>query len=311
MIDSASNYSYNTFSVGVTIKPSIIDRDDFIRSQYKLMGIDSIKSDIVKELGKSFSKTTKKNIDSLDPEIAFTINFKDESCTLRSKSIILSGRYVKTLRGIVQKQKSCLNCNGKGCRTCLFHGISEFDSVEGIISKFLFKKFGGTTAKFTWIGGEDISSLVLGDGRPFFVKIKNPNNRKPKLTSINLDSLKLTNLKIVDKFPKKPVKFISSLEIKISSKNILDSKYLQKLKHLVYTPVVVYDKSGKRFEKQIFSVKYKKHSLHNFSLFLKAEGGLPIRRFIEGGDVVPEVSKLLNCECVCDQFDFHKIEITV
>jgi len=311
MIDSASDYSYNTFSVGVTIKPSIIDRDDFIRSQYQLMGIDSIKSDIVKELGKSFSKTTKKNIDSLDPEIAFTINFKDESCKLRSKSVILSGRYVKTLRGITQKQKSCSNCNGKGCRTCLFHGISEFDSVEGIISKSLFKKFGGTTAKFTWIGGEDASSLVLGDGRPFFVKIQNPHNRKPKLTSINLDSLKLTNLKIIDKFPKKPVKFTSSLEIKISSKNILDSKYLKKLKHIVHTPVVVYDRSGKRFEKQIFSVKYKKHSLHNFSLFLKAEGGLPIRRFIEGGDVVPEVSKLLNCECICDEFDFHKIEITV
>jgi len=311
MVDFASNYSYDTFSVGATLKPSIIDRDDFIRSQYKLMGIDSIKSDIVKELGKSFSKITKKNINSLDPEITFTINFKDESCNLRSKSVIISGRYVKTLRGIAQKQKSCMNCNGKGCRTCLFHGISEFDSVEGIISKFLFKKFGGTTAKFTWIGGEDASSLVLGDGRPFFVKIQNPNNRKPKLTSINLDSIKLTNLKIVDKIPKKPVKFTSSIELKISSKNILDSKYLKKLKHLVHAPVVVCDKSGKRFEKQIFSVKYKKHSLHNFSLFLKAEGGLPIRRFIEGGDVVPEISKLLNCECVCDKFDIHKIEITV
>ncbi len=54
MIDSASNYSYRTFSVGATIKPSIVDRDDYIRSQYKLMGIDSVKSDITKELGKIF-----------------------------------------------------------------------------------------------------------------------------------------------------------------------------------------------------------------------------------------------------------------
>ncbi len=54
MIDSASNYSYRTFSVGATIKPSIVDRDDYIRSQYKLMGIDSVKSDITKELGKFF-----------------------------------------------------------------------------------------------------------------------------------------------------------------------------------------------------------------------------------------------------------------
>jgi len=130
---------------------------------------------------------------------------------------------VKTLRGISQKQKSCINCNGRGCKTCLFHGISEFDSIEGIISQYIFKKFGGTTTKFTWIGGEDNSSLVLGDGRPFFVKLQHPNKRKSRLTSTNLNSVKLKNLKIIDKFPKKPISFSSSVKIKISSKNTLDT----------------------------------------------------------------------------------------
>jgi tRNA pseudouridine synthase 10 len=216
---------------------------------------------------------------------------------------------VKTLRGITQKQKSCINCNGKGCRTCLFHGISEFDSIEGMISQYIFKKFGGTTTKFTWIGGEDKSSLVLGNGRPFFVKLQHPNKRKSKLTSINLDFLKLKNLKIIDKFPKKPITFNSSIEIKISSKSTLDSQYLKKLKNICNNSVIVYDKSGKRFEKQIFSLTYKKHSLHDFSLFMKIEGGLPIRRFIEGGDISPNLSELLNCECKCEEFDFYGIEV--
>ncbi len=120
------------------IKPSIIDRDDYIRSKYKLKGIDSVKTDISKELRKSFSRKTKKIIDFLDPDVTFTVNLKDESCQMRSKSIFLSGRYIKTLRGIPQKQNSCENCFGKGCRICNFHGISEFDSIEGIISKFFF-----------------------------------------------------------------------------------------------------------------------------------------------------------------------------
>jgi len=171
MLDVSSNYSFSSFSVGAMIKPSIIDRDDYIRSKYKLKGIDSVKTDISKELRKLFSRKTKKIIDFLDPDVTFTVNLKDESCQMRSKSLSLSGRYIKTLRGIPQKQKSCENCSGKGCRICNFHGISEFDSIEGIISQFLFKKFGGSTAKFTWIGGEDKSSLVLGTGRPFFVKI--------------------------------------------------------------------------------------------------------------------------------------------
>lgn len=309
MIDSTSDYSYCTFSVGTTVKPSIVDRDDYIRSHYKLMGVDSVKTDITKQLGKSFSKKTKKILDFLDPEINLIINFKNESCQLHSKSITFSGRYVKTLRGITQKQKSCINCNGRGCRTCLFHGISEFTSIEGIISQYIFKKFGGTTTKFTWIGGEDKSSLVLGPGRPFFVKLHHPNKRTSKLTSIDLDSIKLKNLKIIDKFPQKPIMFNSSIEIKISSKSTLDSQYLKKLKNICNDPVMVYEKSGKRFEKQIFSLSYKKLSLYNFSLFMKVEGGLPIRRFIEGGDVSPNISDILNCKCTCEEFDFHDIEV--
>jgi len=309
MLDVSSNYSFSSFSVGAMIKPSIIDRDDYIRSKFKLKGIDSIKTDISKELRKSFSRKTKKIIDFLDPDVTFTINLKDETCQLRSKSIFLSGRYIKTLRGISQKQKSCENCSGKGCRICNFHGISEFDSIEGIISQFLFKKFGGSTAKFTWIGGEDKSSLVLGAGRPFFVKIKNPLKRKSKSTSVTFDFLKITNLKIVPESPKKPLKFNSSIELKVSTEDKIDSKSLKKLKDLQKHPIVVYEKSGKRSEKKVFSVKYKKNSNNVFTLVIRVEGGLPVKRFVNSDDVSPGISQILDTSCMCKQFDFLDIQV--
>ncbi|MCH8915626.1 MAG: DUF2703 domain-containing protein [Thaumarchaeota archaeon] len=307
MLDVSSNYSFVSFSVGSMIKPSVIDRDDYIRSKYKLKGIDSVKTDISKELRKLFSRKTKKTIDFLDPDVTFTINLKDESCQLRSKSIFLSGRYIKILRGISQKQKSCENCSGKGCRTCNFHGISEFDSVEGIISQFLFKKFGGSTAKFTWIGGEDKSSLVLGTGRPFFVKIKNPLKRNLKLANLTFDFLKITNLKIIPESPKNPLKFNSSIELKISTEDKIDSKNLKKLKDLQKHPIVVYEKSGKRSEKKIFAVKYKKNSSNTFTLFIIAEGGFPVKRFVNSDDVSPGISQILNTSCICQEFDFLDI----
>ena len=309
MDDVSSNYSYNSFSVGTMVKPSIIDRDDFIRSKFKLKGIDGIKTDITKELGKSFSKKSKKIIDNLNPEVTFTVNLKDEYCQLRSKSITLSGRYVKTLRGITQKQKSCDNCLGKGCRICNFHGISEFESIEGLISKFLFEKLGGSTAKFTWIGGEDKSSLVLGNGRPFFVKIQNPLKRNLRKTSVVFDSLKIINLKIVNASPKTPVKFISSIGIKIHAESSLNSDALKKLKNLSKTPVVVYENSGKRSEKKIFSVKYKKNSENVFSLFIQADGGLPIKRFVNGDNVSPSISQIIGISCKSQEFDFLDILI--
>lgn len=309
MLDISSNYSFKTFNVGAMIKPSIVDRDDSIRSQYKLRGIDSVKTDITKELAKLYSKKTKKIVDSLDPEITFTINLKDESCQLRSKSITIYGRYVKPERGLSQKQKSCDNCSGKGCRICDFHGISEFNSIEGLLSKFFFKKFGGTTAKFTWIGGEDKSSLVLGTGRPFFVKLQNPFKRNAKLSNVTIDSIKITCLKLVYESPKKSLKFISTINTKISTQSKIDSKNLKKLKDLTVAPVVVYDKSGKRSEKQIFDVKYKKNTSNIFTLFIKADGGLPIKRFVIGDDVTPGISKILDTPCVCEEFDFLDIEV--
>jgi len=309
MNDISCDYFYSSFSVGAMIKPSIIDRDDYIRSKYQLKGIDSIKTDVTKELGKSFSKKSKKKIDHFDPEITFTLNLKDGSCQLRSKSITFSGRYVKTLRGLAQKQKSCDNCSGKGCRICNFHGISEFNSVEGLISKFFFEKLGGTIAKFTWIGGEDKSSLVLGSGRPFFVKIQNPLKRNLRLTRAKLDSLEIHNLKITNKSPKKPVKFISLIEAKISTEFEIAVENLKKLKDLKKQLVVVYDKSGKRSEKKVFSVSYKKNSNNSFTLKIKAEGGLPIKRFVTGDDVSPGLSQILNTQCVCQEFDFLDIEV--
>ena len=309
MMDASSNYSFTTFSVGTMIKPSIVDRDDFIRSEFKLKGIDSVKTDITKELGILFSRKTKKTIDHVDPETTFTVNFKDESCQLRSKSITISGRYVKSHRGFPQKQKSCDNCSGKGCRICNFHGITEYDSIEGSISKLIFKKFGGTTAKFTWIGGEDQSSLVLGTGRPFFVKIQNPLKRKAKLSSTTTNTIDLSNLKLVYESPKKSLKFISTIKITVSTKILVDSEHLKKLKDLTINPVIVYEKSGKRSEKKIFQVKYKKISKNMFTLNIKAEGGLPVKRFVISDDITPGISKILDTPCVCQEFDFLDIEV--
>ena len=309
MLDSSSNYGFNTYGVGVIIKPSIVDRDDFIRSKFKLKGIDSIKADITKELIKLFTKKTKKIIELLDPDITFTINLKDESCQLRSKSITIYGRYVKFKRGIPQKQKSCDNCSGKGCRICNFHGISEFESVEGVISKLIFKKFGGTTTKFTWIGGEDKSSLVLGNGRPFFVKIKNPSKRKPRLSDKEFDFVSLFNLKLIGESPKKPLNFNSKIKIKISTSLPINLKNLKKLKDLTTTPIVIYENSGKRYEKKIFGLKYTKNSDNVFTMTVIAEGGFPVKRFVVGNDVLPNISSLFDNPCVSQEFDFLDIMI--
>lgn len=307
MLDSSFDYKFRTFSIGTIIKPSIVDRDDALKSEFKLRGIDGIKSDITKELVKLFSKKTKKITNYIDPDIIFTVNLKEPSCNLYSKPIVISGRYTKSKRGYSQKQKSCDNCSGKGCRTCNFHGISEFNSVEGVISKLIFKKFGGTTTKFTWIGGEDKSSLVLGSGRPFIVKLQNPLKRKIKLSDYASDFISIFNLKIIDDSPKTPLKFSSLATIKISTDSKFDAENLKKLKNLKNSPIIVSEKSGRSYEKKIFDINYKKTSDQIILVKIRVEGGLPIKRFVIGNDVTPNISETIGTHCIPEEFDFLEI----
>lgn len=311
MLCASLDYQYASFSVGTTIKPSIIDRDDYIRSQYKLKGVDSIKTDITKELAKLFSKKTKKPIDHLDPDITMTLNLKDESCQIRSKSITVSGRYIKTRRGFPQKQKPCDNCRGRGCKTCNLHGIIRFDSVEGVISRFIFEHFGSHTAKFTWIGGEDDSSLVLGSGRPFFAKIKNPSKRDmTSVPEIRFNSVTIHNLRLVPKSPTTPLRFNSVMRVNVSAASeVIDSQTLRKLKNLSKEPMTFYDKSGKRHERTVFSLKYRKNSKNTFTLLVHVQGGLPIKRFVTGDDFAFGVSQILGIACTCTRFDILDIVV--
>ena len=310
MQESSSNYGFSSFVVGAILKPSIIDRDDYIRSKFRLRGIDSVKTDLTRELSKQFARKTKKHLEFLDPEVTFTVNFKEKTCQLRSKQISVQGRYNKIKRGFSQRQKSCENCSGKGCRTCDFHGLTDYESVEGKISKFLFSKFGGTIAKFTWIGGEDKSSLVLGSGRPFFVRIQNPIKRKVRFPkTLKIDSIIIKNCKIISNVPKKPLAFSSIIEIKLITEKEIQSSSLKKLKKHVKNTILIYENSGKRSEKIIFDSKYKKTSKNKFTLIINAEGGLPIKRFVIGDNVVPGVSQTIGNNCRCEEFDFIEIKM--
>jgi tRNA pseudouridine synthase 10 len=308
MRDASSIYDFKTFLVGAKLKPSILDRDDHLRSQFKLKGIDGIKTSITRELAKQFSRKTKRVHDLADPDLTITVDFKTESCEAHSKSLYVSGRYVKPIRGIPQKQKPCQNCLGKGCVTCQRHGMTDFDSVEGMICKYLFDKFGATQAKITWIGGEDSTSVVLGRGRPFFAKLLNPKKRKPKIPDKDQsDKITILGLKQISKIPQGPIPFVSKVKLYIVTENPITPETLVKLEELNNNTVAIYEKSGKRSEKKIYSIKYAMESQYSFYLSMTLDGGVPLKHFVAGEDIFPNVSDLLSNKSKLERFDFDEV----
>ena len=304
----SSGFEFDTFAIGTQIKPSIIDRDDTVRSNFKLVGSDSVKTAITGEISRRFARTTGKTLDVLDPDLTLVVDTKNDTCHARSKDVVIQGRYVKTRRGFPQKQAPCANCTGKGCQTCSFHGIDCFDSIEGKISEMLISKFGCTTIRFTWIGGEDKASLVLGTGRPFFARIQNPAKRNPGLgCRIRMDFVELHGCRVLESLPQMPIRFLSTVKIRISAKDPLDTVALQRLKRALHLPVMIRADSGKYSEKRVSRVRYRKISDRDFILNIDAEGGLPIKRFTEGDNVTPGISQILGTDCKCIVFDFAKI----
>src|SRR5574337_1085039 len=308
ILDISKEYEFSTFLIGAILQPSILDRDDIIRSKFKLRGIAGIKSDVTREMGKQFGKRTRTRVDYQNPDIVFTIDFKKDQYEIKPKSIVLGGKYTKNNRGIPQKQDSCNRCDGKGCFVCDFHGISEFNSVEGQIAKFLFEKFGAQQAKITWIGSEDESSLVLGNGRQFFVKMINPHKRKVALPKkVKLGGVTLLNLRVISKVPTDQIKFRTDVLLEISTEKDLIPETLNVLKSLKDIPISISENIPWKNQKRIHDVKIKKMDARSFTALFTLDGGIPIKRLVTGINVEPNISMLLENQCKCITFDFHKI----
>jgi len=310
MQDTSFGHEFSTFTVGAILKQSTIERDDKLRSRFHLRGVDGIKTAITKELGKKFVRKTKKRIDHLSPDITFTINFKTEQCNVKTKHIFLYGRYLKDKRGLSQKEESCRDCKGRGCIFCNNHGIVSFDGVEGKMAKFLYEKFKTEQVKFTWIGGEDKTSLVMGDGRPFFAKLISPKKQNIKLTKkSNLNEITIRDLRKIDYIPNGSINFKSKIKILVSTKNNILSNKLKNLKHLVNIPIEITD-SNRQYKKILYNLKYKKHSLQTFAVEIEADGGIPIKRFVDGSDIIPNISSVIGMQCSCKKFDINQIYLS-
>ncbi|MFB3113893.1 MAG: pseudouridine synthase, partial [Nitrosopumilaceae archaeon] len=67
MLEFSSDFQFSTFVTGAILKPSFVDRDDSIRSKFQLKGIDSLKTELTREISKEFQKKTKKKIDFQNP----------------------------------------------------------------------------------------------------------------------------------------------------------------------------------------------------------------------------------------------------
>jgi tRNA pseudouridine synthase 10 len=225
-----------------------------------------------------------------------------------SRPIAFAGVYIKKSRGLPQKQDKCTSCGGKGCKSCNYSGLSGYDSVEGIIAKELVRITKGQTPKFTWIGSEDQSSLVLGSGRPFYVRVLNPKKRNLKNKRIKGSGISAM-LSVINDKPVIQPRFTVKTRIHIKCENVLTKKILKKLNSLSGSKVS-YENKSKMATKSIHSVRVRQLDSNQFNLTIVADGGLMIKQLVGGEEYMkPNISEILGAKCQCIIFDILDVQL--
>lgn len=320
------NLEYETFLVGSKIPKEITEKDEELDEKFNF-DVEPIKREVNREVGKLLETNLKKEVEFEKQDIVINLDFKNFlkdiiKIRIQINPIFIEGSYNKYVRTIPQTKWPCRKCKGRGCEECDFTGKQYLESVEELISDIALKYSKGYLAKFHGAGREDINVLMLGEGRPFVLEIKEPKIRKFDLekleNEVNENAKNKTayhNLKFVGRNRKAEIKVSSPDTFKVykalvQCEDDFDTEKLEELKNLnsieQFTPTRVEHRRAKKIRiKNVKNVETNIINSKEFELIVKTDGGLYIKELISGDDerTKPSVSEILGVKCVCAQLD--------
>jgi tRNA pseudouridine synthase 10 len=301
----ARQYQFTTFSVGVSVPEGVQEREDELRSEMKLKGNETIKTQVAKLVAAAVSKELGKKVDRVRPDVTLLVDFNAGNVSATSRPVYFYGRYTKP-EGVSQRRSICDHCQGAGCKKCRDAGFDQRPSVEGMLLRKLAKFSGGEKMIFTWLGSEDRESRVSAPGRPFVAEIKGPKKRAlPRKFGARLGG-GLVSVSSGRVLPSKPVRLPSFrflTRIRAVAKSKVDPEGLAELESRFHRAAVRFERPRNRpTVKMVYRVSAKTRGR---TLFISAEldGGLPVKRFVSGDLVSPSVSEVLKTEVGCRSFD--------
>ena len=308
MVARAEAYEFATAMVGVTPRPSMIERDDEVRSRFGLAGAPPLRAALSSALSAALSRAARCAIARDRPDLTITVNLREDTVEARSRALVVYGRYTKSERGLPQKQGACAGCGGRGCGQCALGGLSPGEgSVEALVAGFVCSELGARRARMTWIGGEGADSLVSGEGRPFYASVPDPARRGRGLPGqAELGPVSLRRLGLAPSVPSRPVRFSTVAEMSLRAARPVSDSELDAVASAMggRTAAVYGGPAGRgRQERALGPARCARESPDLFALTVDAEGGIPLRELAGGEVVFPNASSVLGAECAIERLD--------
>ena len=295
------DYRYDTFQIGLTLDHSFYDNEDKFRSRFKIRGKENIKTSVLRDIRKKYSKLSNKRVDSNSPDITINLQISkkfDTIVNMSSKTMVLSGRYIKTKR---------LKITGKDSRNGNCLELNQ-NHIENVLKRKLSYLLQSDSITYWPLGKEEPRSLVLGNGRPFYVSIKNSKIFSLKENfSIRSSGLVFNIKERLPTYPAAPPFYIKKVKALVS---VSDKIVTLNFDFINNTGIMLVEFVGQRGKnwKFVYDMQVKLKSSRKFELTMICDNGFPIREFIDGrGSASPCLSDLIHKVCSCDYFDILNI----
>lgn len=253
-------YEFETFLLGVRVPSDWVEREDRVRAELKLSSGLGLKKAILVELGRRVEKLTGKRF-SLKPDLVAIFDVKGWGLEVQTRPLYLFGRYLKSVRGIPQKRRR------------------GYVSIEELVSRYLTHRFGGSGVRLAWFGGEDLNSLVLGNGRPFIARVSNPRVRSFEFKPSRLDGIELIELGTVNGFFRSYFRVEARLRLRFEGDP-----------HRAEARDLLVKLKGKK--KRIYEIRSLRIEDKIMELYIRCDGGISFRKLIKEGD--PSLESILG-----------------
>ncbi len=310
IVKKLEGIEFDTFLVGTILSSELAKKQDAIWEKIGIEDVESIKSEMNRELGKKIEKLTDKKFNLKDPDVTIVIDLNTDTVRIQVKSLYIYGKYQKLARGIPQTKWICPKCNGKGCTYCKGEGKLYKTSIQEIIEKPLLSLTKSKNSSFHGSGREDIDARNL-DWRSFVIELIKPFKRKVKLKVIEekinkSKKVKVKGLKLVSKDLVRTLKterIDKTYLVDVEFKKKVDRKLLKNLKSIANEPIlqktplrVVHRRANKTRKRRVKKFSYKLIGTKRMQFKVRAESGLYIKELISGdeGRTQPNVSELIN-----------------
>ncbi len=310
-VSRLEKFEFRTFSVGLVLPHGVQEREDTLRSELKIRGGETIKSELAGRLAAAVAKGMRGKrirVDRLNPDVTVLVDIGDKSVVVTSKPLFIYARYTKP-RGVAQRRLFCEECNGRGCKRCRDTGYSPSPCVEGLVSKKLGVLLGSKKFKFTWFGSEDADSAVFPPGRPMIIEAKNPRRRHPpKALKMRTGEggMSVSGVHVVRKQFGHPT-FTFMTRAVISAERAVSEQEVKRLQSEMRNALVQYrNNKGRLVDKKIYFVRANARG-KRITADIKLDGGLPVKRLVSGEAVSPSFSESIRMPLRCERFDIMNV----